>query len=204
VTLQEWFEKKDIPYKDSLCVTLGTDGLDPKKDQIISISYSKIDDEPAIVYIKDPVRDANIKRVAPFTEVTEDHYLDNAIYFNEAVTNLQPILDNAEFIVTYSYNSFFKEWSKIFTPFLEIPVLDVVSIFKLRDRYGTLNRYVDSIKDLNKSISEQTDFIQTGYSLSTLENRFLGNLEFKENVPKLEQQIYKLVLLYKVALQLEL
>jgi len=202
MTLLYWLNSHDLCPENGLCVTLGTDGIDPRTSQLMSISYASIEDEPVTLYVKQPTTEANATKVEPFTDVSQKEYLQKAIYFNEALEILKPILEETEFIISYAEKSFYRPWvEQVLTPLVEIPMLDLPNIFKLKDRNGVIRQDLESIEQLNESILNQTEFMKEGYSIPSLSERYLG-YPYIDGLSKLEGKPKQLQLLFGLSLQL--
>ncbi len=202
MTLQTWFEAASINPDKGLCLSIGTDGLDPKKNQLMSVSYKSEKIPLQTIYVKQPLSEADAEKVQEYTGVSAERYSSKAIYFNEALLKLKPILDNVDFIVSYSCSSFLKPWIKnVLTCMVDFPLLDLSAVFKLKDRNGIIRYDLTTIEALDKSIADQTTFIRAGYSIESLVHRYIGCPVLKGK-PALETRPQQLYLLFGIALQL--
>jgi hypothetical protein len=191
--LQDWLDAKSIDIASSLIVTFGTTGFNVKKDTIFSISLAYVDEPPETFYIQFPLSDTDVSEVFSYTGVSQKEFLKKARFYNEVIEEISPIIQDAEFIFTYAGDSFYRKWVSGIGPILkEKPYLDIISLFKLKDRNGVLRHDIDTIEELQDSIYAQVSFMEAGYSLDAVFNRYSVLTEQELKLPRLETRALKL------------
>jgi hypothetical protein len=190
MTFRDWLRERDIDSTRAVCVSLGTDGLNPNTCNLLSISMSRLGEEPETVY----VRGADAAKVSAYTGLHADTYEQMAVGRARAFELLQPWLAGTPFLVSYNVDKFFTPWIKEhLLELTEFPCLDVANIAKILDCKQGFPA-VEEIGALNARVGHASAHLKAGYGVDTLFTRFVPEV-VNESIP-LVNRIMNLHLLY--------
>lgn len=192
-TLRDWLVAREYHPEKGLCITVGTDGLDPEKNNIMSVSLA---DEGGIdtIYIEG----AKAANVYEYTGVHPNDYEDEAVGIERAKELLAKKVEGHEFLVTYFSMKFTKPWLDKFLPeiFGDFEYLDVINVCKSLDQGYPIEADVLNLYDLESRLDSAFFTVRGGYKFDEVFDRCVGFAPFN-NLPILEQKIHKLKGLYK-------
>jgi len=146
MTFQDWLIERSIDPAKAVCVTVGTDGLSTKKDNLLAVSlYSQ--DESRTIFVQGASPDKNME----YTGISNERYRREAVLWKEALSEIEAVLQNASFGVMYN-EAFTNRWMHHGFPLCvswdDLPKVDVTKFFKLHSIMETLPKDVGTVREL--------------------------------------------------------
>ena len=194
MTLLEWMHEKEIDPNNGIALSVGTDGVNVDKHDLMSISYRNNGNGETLY-----VRGAAPEKVANITGVVPEHYYEKALGKKRVDELLTDVLKNAEFLIVYS------SWSVLWLThhFGELlrdrPYFDVIDYAKLRDLRKRIPIEVDDMHTLATRMESSVHGIRSGYAFEKVcTTNLVRGLD--RSGPSLENKVKYLWDLYKVFL----
>ena len=192
--LKDWLKTNKFDPDNVMFLSVGTDGLSTKKNNLMSLSLmtQKI---KGTIY----VHGATPAPVQEYTGVTTEYYKKHSQPFIELVSQMKEALDGPLFIVTYN-TKFQKRWLEKcgLLDQIKIPMFDLVNWFKVRQAGDRLSVQYPTIGALITAL----DSASVGLKLSFNALISLYTQELNKDKPELEMKTTYLKHLWNIALTL--
>lgn len=177
MTLREWMDAKKIDPASGICVTIGTDGLKPGRDKLMSIGIASLietslDREYARQFLY--VEGADVMKTAEYTGLTKEEYDANACGLPYIKERLDEILPDPFFMVCYTPDFLLGFLPPELNKLKMAQYLDVPQYIRFRDRGGSIPDFIDTVEKLNgycKFELTGSKMSRGEYSIETLQAR---------------------------------
>jgi hypothetical protein len=191
--LAEYLKANDYAVDKALCLTIGTDGLKYDKDNLLSISFASESIAPSTIYIGG----AHVEQVEQYTGVSRKYYDSKRMALDEAVSKVNSILEEHDFLVCYNYKFLFNFASILFPLIADFQYLDLTTYLDVRKNGGELTMETRDLDDLGATMRS----FMTGRHRGSFEEHVRDYLSPIEDAPVIvERKIKELQLLWKVAM----
>jgi hypothetical protein len=205
MTYEKRFINLGIDVSKAVVMTIGTDGLG-EKAKILAVSIVGPTQESTVgtMYIQGGRPELNYE----FTEVTPEHYVENAMSIGEARQLMMPVLNWCPCIAVFGAGFLLPKFFDYWPEFIGMPYLDVMDLAKFADRRFPFPENIKSLRDLQTRLTATTSYIRGGYKLDELMDRYVqgydgdtADARIEGSSPKLERQPYRLYALWRTLLE---
>jgi hypothetical protein len=204
VTFRQYLSVAGLQPEKALALTVGTDGLDPKKSHLMSVSLLSDWAEVGTVFVKG----ANAGAVSTITGVSADVYETLAQPLDVAIASLVPVLSEASFLVLYSPKFMRDFLCASFPQACEKPYLDIIPMARWAESKYPMPETSLAMDALRYRMEGATSHIKGSKGFDAVCARLLPNYDGDSASAKvegneataLERKVYKLWALWTTLL----